>query len=88
MHQRNLEFTKSDKVFLRMAPMKRVTRFGKKEKLNPCYIGSFEILEIVGLVAYRLALPPGLANIHDVFHVSMLRKYIPDPSHVINYEPL
>jgi hypothetical protein len=56
--------------------------------LNPRYIGPFEFLEKVGLVAYRLALPPGLANIHDVFHVSMLRKYIPDPSHVIRYEPL
>jgi hypothetical protein len=88
MRQRNLEFTEGDKVFLRVAPMKGVTRFGKKGKLNPRYIGPFEILERVGPVAYRLALPPGLANIHDVFHVSMLRKYIPDPSHVIRYEPL
>jgi hypothetical protein len=88
MRQRNLEFAEGDKVFLRMAPMKGITRFGKKWKLNPCYIGPFEISERVGPVAYRLALPPGLANIHDVFHVSMLRKYIPDPSHVIKYKPL
>jgi hypothetical protein len=88
MHRRNLEFTKGNKVFLKVAPMKGVTRFGKKRKLNPRFIGPFEILERVGPIAYRLALPPRLANIHDVFHVSMLRKYIPDPSHVIRYEPL
>ena len=88
MHRQNLEFKKGDKVFLKVAPMKGVTRFGKKGKLNPRYIGPFEILERVGPVAYCLALPPGLANIHDVFYVSMLRKYIPDPSHVIRYEPL
>jgi hypothetical protein len=74
--------------FLRVAPMKGVTRFGKKGKLNPHYIGPFEILERVALVAYRLALSLGLASIHDVFHILMLRKYIPNPSHVINYEPL
>jgi hypothetical protein len=83
-----LEFAEGDKVFLRVAPMKGVVRFGKKGKLNPRYIGLFEILERVGPVAYRLALPLELANIHDVFHVSMLRKYISDPSHVIRYELL
>ena len=88
VHRRNLEFAEGDKVFLRVAPMKGVTRFGKKWKFNPRYIGPFEILERVGPMAYCLALSPGLANIHDVFHVSMLRKYIPDPSHVIRYEPL
>jgi len=56
--------------------------------LNPRYIRAFEILERVGPVAYRLALSPNLAEIHDVFHVSMLKKYVPDPSHVIKYEPL
>jgi hypothetical protein len=88
MHRRNLEFAEDDKVFLRVAPTKGVTRFGKKGKLNSRYMGPFEILERVGPVAYRLALPFELANIHDVFHVSMLRKYISDPSHVICYEPL
>jgi hypothetical protein len=86
VRRRNLEFTEGDKVFVRVAPMKGVTRFGKKGKLNPRYIGPFEILERVGPVAYRLALPPELANIHDVFHVSMLRKYMLDLSHVIRHE--
>ena len=58
-------------------------RFGKKGKLAPRYIGPFEIMSRVGEVAYRLVLPPELSRIHPVFHVSMLRKYIPDPSHVL-----
>jgi hypothetical protein len=86
--RRNLEFVEGNKMFLRVAPMKGVTRFGKKGKLNPRYIGPFEIVERVGPVAYRIVLPPELANIHNVFHVSVLRKYIPDPSHIIKYEPL
>ncbi|GAV65272.1 Chromo domain-containing protein [Cephalotus follicularis] len=63
-------------------------RFDKKGKLTPRFIGPFEILERVGPVAYRLALPPSLADVHNVFHVSMLRKYHPDPSHVLQWEPL
>ncbi|GAV86255.1 Chromo domain-containing protein [Cephalotus follicularis] len=63
-------------------------RFGKKGKLTPRFIGPFEILERVGPVAYRLALPPSLSDVHNVFHVSMLRKYHPDPSHVLQWEPL
>ena len=63
-------------------------RFGKKGKLSPRFVSPFEILKCIGKVAYKLALPPTLAGVHNVFHVSMLRKYIPDPSHVLNYEPL
>ncbi|PKI58994.1 hypothetical protein CRG98_020614 [Punica granatum] len=63
-------------------------RFGKKGKLSPRYIGSYEILERIEKVAYRLALPPELSRIHNVFHLSMLRKYIPDPSHVLSYQPV
>ncbi|GAV75852.1 Chromo domain-containing protein [Cephalotus follicularis] len=63
-------------------------RFGKKGKLTPRFIGPFEILERVGDVAYRLALPPSLSDVHNVFHVSMLRKYHPDPYHVLQWEPL
>ncbi|WRX15883.1 Integrase zinc-binding domain - like 10 [Theobroma cacao] len=67
---------------------KGAMRFGKKGKLSPWYIGPFEILERVGAVAYHLALPLDLSNLHPVFHVSMLRKYNPDPSHVIQYETI
>ena len=63
--------------------MKGVMRFGKEEKLALRHIGPFEILERVGMVAYRLALPPNMSQMHPVFHISMLRKYISDPSHVL-----
>ena len=59
-------------------------RFGKSGKLSPWFIGPFEILERIGEVAYRLALPPQLSGVHDVFHVSMLQQYEPDPSHVLD----
>ena len=49
------------------------------------YIGPFEVLERVGTVAYRLALPPSLSGVHEVFHVSMLWKYTPDPAHVVDW---
>ena len=63
--------------------MKGVTRFRQKGKLSPRYVGPFEILKRVGKVAYRLALPPAMSGLHDVFHVSMLRKYIADPAHIL-----
>ena len=72
-------------MFLKIAPMRDIMRFGKKEKLSPRFIKPFEILERVGNVAYRLALPPSLSNVHNVFHVSLLRKYDPDPSHVLSH---
>ena len=78
-----MSFSPGDLVFLKVSPMKGVMRFGKKGKLAPRYIGPFEIKSKVGEVAYRLVLPPELSRIHPVFHVSMLRKYIPDPSHVL-----
>ena len=58
-------------------------RFRRRGKLSPRFIEPYEIVSKVGLVAYRLKLPPELSRIHDTFHVSMLRKYIPDPSHVM-----
>ncbi|KAL4377389.1 hypothetical protein GQ457_02G024050 [Hibiscus cannabinus] len=72
-----------DKVFLKVSPWKKVLRFGKKGKLSPHYIGPFEVIEKVGSVAYRLTLPPEFDRIHNFFHVSMLRKYRSDPSHVL-----
>ncbi|XP_041003993.1 uncharacterized protein LOC121249348 [Juglans microcarpa x Juglans regia] len=83
-----LEFELGDKVFLRIAPMKRVMRYAKKDKLSPRSVGPFEILNRIGPMAYRVALPPALSKVHDVFHVSMLRKYMSDPTPLIDYEPL
>ncbi|XP_048502921.1 uncharacterized protein LOC125498707 [Beta vulgaris subsp. vulgaris] len=63
-------------------------RFGRKGKLSPRYIGPYEVLERIGQVAYRIALPTKLAKVHNVFHVSQLRKYISNPSHVIQPETI
>ena len=66
-------------------PKRGVVRFGKRGKLSLRFIGPFEILERVGTVAYRLALPPSISGVHEVFHVSMLRRYTPDPAHVVDW---
>ena len=87
-HRRDIEYEVGEKVFLRVSPWRGIMRFGKKGKLSPRYIGPYEILERVGPLAYRLALPPELAQIHNVFHVSMLRRYRSDPSHVLRDEPV
>ena len=86
--RRDLKFEVGDMVFLRISPWKGVLRFGKRGKLSPRYIGSYRIVERIREVAYRLELPSDLDRIHDVFHVSMLRKYIPDPSHVLTEQPV
>ena len=72
-----------DKVFLKVFPWRKVLRFGKKGKLSPRFIGPYEILERIGPVAYRLALPLELTKLHNVFHVSMLRRYRFDGSHIL-----
>ena len=84
MRHRPLEFEVGDHVFLKVMPKRGVVRSGKRGKLSPRFIGPFEILERIGVVAYRLALPPNMSGVHEVFHVSMLRKYTPDPSHVVD----
>ena len=66
-------------------PKRGVVRFGKRGKLSPRFIGPFEILERVGTIAYQLALPPSMSGVHEMFHVSMLRKYTPDPTHVVDW---
>jgi len=86
--RRPLEFKVRDNIFLKVSPLKGSLRFGKKGKLALRFIGPFEILQRIGQVVYRLALPPDLQDLHDVFHVSNLRRYVADPNHVIQYEPL
>ncbi|KAK6138809.1 hypothetical protein DH2020_027448 [Rehmannia glutinosa] len=86
--RRMLEFSVGDQVFLKVAPMKGVMRFGMKGKLSPRYIGPFHIIERIGDVAYRLDLPASMSQIHDVFHVSMLKKYVANPSHILTNEPI
>ena len=83
-----IEYNVGDNVFLKISPWKGVLRFGKRGKLSPRYIGPYEVIERVGPVAYRLALPIELSQIHDVFHVSMLRRYRSDPSHILQTQPL
>ena len=88
VQRRDLEFEEGDHVFLKVSPSKGIIRFGKKGKLKPRYIEPFKILQRVGTLAYRIALPPELSHVHDVFHVSMLRKYVQDPMHMINHYSL
>ena len=83
-----MKFEMGDQVFLRVSPWKGILRFGKRGKLSPRYIGPYKIVDKVGKVAYRLRLPSELANIHDVFHVSMLRKYIANPSYILKEHPI
>ncbi|GKC44756.1 putative reverse transcriptase domain-containing protein [Tanacetum coccineum] len=81
----SFEFQVGDRVFLKVSPFRGVKRFGIKGKLSPRFIGPFEILERIGEVSYRLALPPQLSHVHDVFHVSLLRGYHYHPLHVASY---
>ena len=74
--------------FFKVAPLKGVMRFSKKGKLSPRYVGPFEIIERIGKVAYRLALSPELSKVHNVFHVSMLKKYVYDSSHMLSQEAI
>ena len=85
---RPLKFEAGDHVFLKVMPKRGVVRFGKRGKLSPRFIGPFEILERVITVAYQLALPHNLSGVHEVFHVSMLRKYTPDLNHVVDWGEL
>ena len=84
VRRRPLEFEVGDHVFLKVMLKKGVARFDKQGKLSPRFIRLFEILERVGTVAYRLALLPSMSGVHEVFHVSMLRRYTLDPTHVVD----
>jgi hypothetical protein len=86
--RKELEFQVVDAVFFRLTPNRGSLKHTKGGKLSPRHVGLFLILEWVRAKAYRLDLPEGLIGIHDVFHVSQLKKNNPDPEHVLNEEPL
>ncbi|WMV32689.1 hypothetical protein MTR67_026074, partial [Solanum verrucosum] len=84
--RRVLEFEIEDRVYLKVSPKKGVVRFGKKGKLSPRYIGPYRIAKRISNVAYELELPQELAAVHPVFHISMLKKCIGDPSLILPTE--
>ena len=86
--RRLLEFQVGDAIFWNVAPLKGVMRFGKKGKLSPRYVGPFEINKRIGKVAYKLALSPEISKVLNVFHVSMLKKYVSDSFHMLSQEPI
>ena len=86
--RRDLEFEIGDQVFLKISPMKRVMRFGKKGKISPRYVGPYEVLQRIGKVSYELKLPSELALVHPWFHVSMVKKFIGDVVSILPIEGL
>ncbi|XP_016706991.1 uncharacterized protein [Gossypium hirsutum] len=86
-HQ-DIKFQAGDKVFLKVSPWKKVLRFGRKGKFSPKYVGSYEVVERIGLVAYRLKLRPKLQRIHDVFHVFIPQKCCSNLSHIAPVEEI
>ena len=83
LKRKDIEYEVEDKFFLKVLPWRKILWFGKKRNPSPRFIRLYEILEIIGPVAYHFALPPELAKLHNVFHVSMLRKYRSDESHIL-----
>ncbi|KAA3481026.1 DNA/RNA polymerases superfamily protein [Gossypium australe] len=88
LKRKEIEFSVGDQAFMKVSPWNRVLRFRRKGKLSPRFIGPYRVLKRVGPVAYQLELPPELGQIHDVFHVSMLRRYHSDPSHIVSVEEI
>jgi len=84
--RRPLEFMAGDQVFLRVTRTIGVGRAIHSRKLSPKFLGPYQISRKIRLVAYEIALPPQLPNVHLVFHVSQLRKYVFDPSYVLEAE--
>src|SRR3954469_7469784 len=87
-HHRQESYNLDEKAYLRVTPLKGTQQFGIKGKLDPRYIGPFRILAKCGEVAYQLELPPHLSRVHDVFHVSQLRRRFKDPVREVNHETL
>ena len=75
-----MEFFVNDLVFVKVSPLMNVIRFGGKGKLAPRFVGPFSVLEQDGNLAYKVELPDKTAGVHNVFHVSQLRKFVQDPN--------
>ena len=88
MRRKDIQYEIGKKMFLKVSPWKKVMRFGKNGKLSPRFIEPYEMIKKVDPVAYRLALPLELEKIHNVFHVSMLRRYRSNPSHVVSSDTI
>ncbi|XP_027177971.1 uncharacterized protein LOC113777125 [Coffea eugenioides] len=86
--RKDIEFAVGNPVFLKITPLKACLMSGKGKKFQPRFVGSYKIIQHVGNVAYKLELPPSLSRIHNVFHVSMLKKYHPDLSHILQPESI
>ncbi|KAK6121581.1 hypothetical protein DH2020_044676 [Rehmannia glutinosa] len=84
--RKDLEFDVGDEVFLRLSPRKGLINPKKGGKLSPRYAGPYKILQRIGKLAYRLELATQYAGMHNVFHVSILKKYQPDPEHIITQD--
>ena len=82
LKRKDIEYEVRDKVFLKVSPWRKILRLENKGKLSPRFIGPYEILERIEPVAYHLAFFPELAKLHNVFHVSMLRRYRYDEYHI------
>ena len=88
MKRKDIQYKIEEKVFLKVLPWTKVMRFGKTGKLSHRFISPYEVIEKVGPVANHLELPPELEMIHNVFHVSMLRRYRSDLPHVVSSETI
>lgn len=88
LKRRYIDYFTEDQVFLKVSPRKKVLWFRRKGKLSPRFFGSYHILKRIGPISYQLELPPELDQIYDVFHVSMLRRYRSDPSHIVFVEEI
>jgi hypothetical protein len=87
-HRTDRSYEVGDQVFIHIRPNKSTIWFRKGTKFSPRFIGPFRIQEKIGPVAYRLVLPPHLHKTHNVFHVSVLRHYVADESHKLNWKEL
>ncbi|XP_070004820.1 uncharacterized protein [Nicotiana sylvestris] len=88
VRRNDLEFKEDDWVFLKVSPKNGIMRFEKKGKLSLRYVGPYRIIQRIGQVAYKLELRPDMSMVHPVFHASMLRKVVGDPSSIVPVETI